>query len=884
MVLLSPYFPGVFASVQCHVFDGVTTDIQLSPDMNYYAALSPAGVGLFSVRDRDKLLLGKFRISNDISDKHGYLRKILWISNSMFCCLTTFGHILLFNLSKTTEIKLFRIISSGIFTCFAKHHNDLCMGDEEGQITIISTNNKILATQKLLEVPIKSIQINNEVGLILAADGSVWKIQTGRHPFVATKLQLDQCTHISIHKTQNLGAALTINGQIRVTDFDEMDLSINFKKSMSCTSFTWAPDGYSLFLVFLNGTCGYWNYMHRRFQQFDIKELSECHCACFSGSQLFAATSVGLIEIPFYQVSRGPSPVLFHRERVIECRKTAGETIPVTYNMPDAYSSQLQEIRSVVGDIKCRFYAVAGISGVLLLSRTSGKWLRPNQKKIVAKCMCWLDRILVIANVDERKVKCRLEFYQLIPFEVVRVINLPSIPTAMDSDDKRLVCSLPGKLLVVDGSSESFIDLTGVPVQCAVHSASNSVIALTQTRELYIFRDGQVVHTFPNVSDFFIDTGFGLLFVTQQHKVFVLSLFKKLCLNPFFETSDVVLGVYPSCSCLMSLRYHIGRPLSITANPFFDISIVSEMRNPDKAAETISLMRSSPAFPNLLRQVLVFALREKLGVNCVLFLEHFPDHRMEALSGALRAVESPERQGVFQMTGPPSYLFMEFAGVSQKCGRIVEFEQRKEVPRSALMSAALLLPVIMEEEGPLVGFPASLFILSKIHDNIDYIESLMRFLDPLLAPPETTDDNKVRGVGMIFEPADYYDLKARLLNVIDESLLDLVDRAQPGLLLSFAECFNVRLGDFFMKYCVLDSDHDIVTLMDRLAPQITAGDLSRSDCQALYPETMRGGWNVWTAALMLVSGDSAQAFSFVAQHPELKLQLRGSQWQHFIDT
>ena len=98
----------------------------------------------------------------------------------------------------------------------------------------------------------------------------------------------------------------------------------------------------------------------------------------------------------------------------------------------------------------------------------------------------------------------------------------------------------------------------------------------------------------------------------------------------------------------------------ISVNYFFDLSIVSELQNPDLAASTILPMKNAKFFPNLLKQICVFGLRQRMGKNCIKFLSHFPDIFEYCLSAALRSVESPERQDVFQMIGKPSKIFSSF--------------------------------------------------------------------------------------------------------------------------------------------------------------------------------------------------------------------------------
>jgi hypothetical protein len=334
---------------------------------------------------------------------------------------------------------------------------------------------------------------------------------------------------------------------------------------------------------------------------------------------------------------------------------------------------------------------------------------------------------------------------------------------------------------------------------------------------------------------------------------------------------------------LLSIPSNATKPFKPVLNQFFDISVVSKISEPKKAAKAMRTMQGSPSFKRMLLQVAIFALRQKLGRFCVAFLEEFPAYLPETLASALRAVESPERVGAFEILGPPSRLFMNFAGLTAR-GAPVEFNQEREVPHQNLIAAAWLLPVIMEEEGPTIGFPASLFVLSKVHDSVDYIESLMRFLDPLLAKPVETPDGKLNCVGMVLEKEMYNQLRKRMFAAIEDACLDLMRRCLPHLVLALCDCFHISLKPLLVKFQAIGAQFQLLRLMDQLAPLVTNNTLERSDCRRLYRETLAGGWDSWTAALMLLSGDSQESFKFLAIHPDLKRQFRDSQWQHLIDT
>jgi hypothetical protein len=68
----------------------------------------------------------------------------------------------------------------------------------------------------------------------------------------------------------------------------------------------------------------------------------------------------------------------------------------------------------------------------------------------------------------------------------------------------------------------------------------------------------------------------------------------------------------------------------------------------------------------------------------------------EHLAAALRAVESPERRGVFEVLCTASQLFMDFGGVEQKDGEVIKFVGVGDPPQDDLTAAAWLLPVILD--------------------------------------------------------------------------------------------------------------------------------------------------------------------------------------------
>jgi hypothetical protein len=383
------------------------------------------------------------------------------------------------------------------------------------------------------------------------------------------------------------------------------------------------------------------------------------------------------------------------------------------------------------------------------------------------------------------------------------------------------------------------------------------------------------------VSGFCIDSEFGILFVVSGIRVRFLELFKGVRLQPFMETSEVVIGALPYGSIVVSLPAASSRPFSATLTPFFDLSVVSELHDPDKAAMTV---RRMPNIRCRIRQVAVFALRQKMGGNCLQFLSHFPEEYKNALSSALRAVESPERQSVFEILGPPSHIFMDFACLSRKEGGLISFEQRRAVSAEDMQSAALLLPVIMEEEGPRVAFPATLFVLSKLHCDLDYLESLMRFLDPLLAEVVEREDGKLDCVGMVLERDDYNGLKFRLQRIVEDCMIDALVKLNPNLMFHISLFFRADLRDFLARNRSMDSGFDVMRLISDLARLNDRGEIWKKELRNVYLEMEQAGWKSWSLALMLICGDFGRVSQILRKDVVLKKLFEESEWQHLIDA
>ena len=99
----------------------------------------------------------------------------------------------------------------------------------------------------------------------------------------------------------------------------------------------------------------------------------------------------------------------------------------------------------------------------------------------------------------------------------------------------------------------------------------------------------------------------------------------------------------------------------------------------------------------------------------------------------------------------------------------------------------------MEEEGPNVAFPAAIYVLGKSHMMIDFVESLVRFLDPLLSGGKETVEGMVDCVGMKMTRAEYVELYSRMMKTFETSFLDLMVQYKPHIALQFSRAAKLDI-------------------------------------------------------------------------------------------
>lgn len=872
-----------------HPKNCLTFNISINQSSTCYLTQSPSLISICDIKNNNK----KQYFSNNEKFISGSFVQAEFETDNRICVLTDHGHI--YGIKKagsfSYEKSFIKSPLKTVISCFCCYHSNIICCDDEGNLLFFDKklNCKVY---KFCTCNVKKIRCGKHYGAILISDGSLYYFDTDellKDNVQFKKYKCDDFIEDIDASNNDIFAFYLIKGFVNISDFKKINMSFKAQKCKKCTM-DWSRDGLNLICAFQSGYCYIWSLSSKIAKLYKIEEFNSILSIKFLNEFLVASNEIGILFIPFFKNVICSSPILFNNDSVVEFRATEKEPISIQYRIPEKFIKIIKKIEFVSSDEKNRFFAISGSKNMLLLSRTSGKMLHLKQfSKFNILGHSWIDeKLCVLSYVSESR--CNLIICKLIPFEIVKKIEFKSVPLLIQCDSVCCAVAFKKHIRVFSNNSEidknALLKVSHRPLQIGIHSLSNQVIVLLSNFELVVFNIDEAKEKVisSNVSHFIIDHNYGFIFIACGFKIF-LSPLSNIKFTLFMETSDAVLGVFPNCSSLMSMKANMFPPFQPKNNQFFDLSIVSEMKDPNKAANIVRSLQNSPIFVNLLRQITIFSLREHLGSECVNFLYNFPEYMNEVLVSSLRAVESPERQEVFKEIGKPSFIFMEIANLSMNlCQVIGEFHQFKEVSEKELSIAAIFLPVILEEEGPLIAFPASLFILSKFYDNLDYVESLVRFLDPLLTKSIEIKGNKVICTGMEFERDVYYELKKRLLLMIENCVIKLMKQYLPNIAYCFADNFDFKLQDILKKYKKIDEEFSLVTLLDNMIPLSNNGILSKRDFLNLYNEVSRGNWKKYSEALLLLSGEYKQFSKILDKNPKLKKQFRGTQWQYLIDA
>ncbi|EAY04208.1 hypothetical protein TVAG_298280 [Trichomonas vaginalis G3] len=883
-----------------HSTDGLTLNILLCPRHKYFLTVSLSSLNLWSAEDSLRTFITSYTLTQNYIDQYGLFNQAAWINGDVFAALTMPGNVLFFQIhNENTEIRLISVAASdskSIFTSISSFANYLVASTNNGEIVIIAPNSKSHIQHKVIDDHIKSISIIGNHGTLLAGNRLAYRFTINKTVLVEKNYDLglqkiDIKSAITISQSPNrlFTAILNPAGFIYVTNFTDYTNSFKIPSQLSVI-FLWSQDGNTLIAIFRDGTVYIISMLLRVPRRMKIPELEGCNAAALGRGHIFASTAAGLVNIPILTSPRSGYPLIFGPNTLYAFRCVDRKAFSVNFVLPTPIENTIKQIDYAAADNIERFVAFSGRGQIFLLDQVLGKWISPQTPKINCRGLCWSGRLLCCLSFNSETLQYSLNVFEIHMYEFLSLIftfSLPSRPISITADEKLITIILTNKVLMFkDLKCIGSMSFPSQPINVQPNHQNSAIFVQLLDRKLQMIdlntMQTPVVHD--DCGDFIVDSGFGIIFVQTGLRI-KLSSIKNIKFGPFIETSDITVGVFPRCTSILMLQSTAKPPFTPNLNQFFDLSIVRELKDPANAAAIVK-QRLHPGylFTAALRQISVFSLRDRLGNLLVPFLEYFPEERNTALASALRAVESPERKGVFQVLGHVSSIFVEMANAEMmQTDEYITFVDKEGDGKRDIENAALLLPVVMEEDGPLIGFPAAIYSLTKLHTRIDFVESLVRFLDPLLSGGKPIGNGMVDCVGMQLTVAQYKNLYNRTINAFEFCLVDLMKKILPNIALQFINATKIDAIEIFKKNIAEDDAFNIATILDTVGPLITSGEFERSDATKFSSLTLNGGWMCWTCALLLLTSRSSDAILILNRTPKLKKQILNSQWKHLIE-
>jgi hypothetical protein len=203
------------------------------------------------------------------------------------------------------------------------------------------------------------------------------------------------------------------------------------------------------------------------------------------------------------------------------------------------------------------------------------------------------------------------------------------------------------------------------------------------------------------------------------------------------------------------------------------------------------------------------------------------------MAKVLPKVDPEVRSEIPQDIVRPSNLFCRIStAMRTDSGQFVS-----EDPTNPADSLALL-PIILEEEGPAVGFDAGIFCLSKFFRTEDELSIILSFLSPLFTIPVRLGNMISLDAVQIDAPV-YGQLVQRLREVITNCLLDLLKEFRIVQLVDLAARTKTALNGFLVRNAGVDRMFEV----EQVRQEAT-------DVPETFREELRAAkWETWTRAL-----------------------------------
>lgn len=812
-----------------HNFDSPTTEIVMCPSRKRFLMVSPSSLAIWQYNKLDFEPEMFFHVPKE--HKHNiFFAHGIWMGQNQLALLTYSGSILLFDVAKQ-----FRVIGQLMasernrYTSIASYDVFVIASDEEGNINILSSEETKKISFKVASSCIKSILMSKKYGMFFTDDLTVSSFKS------SNKMLSDPKYDIRV-KSYNARPAIIALSSCYAAIYDPSGslvlIEFNFEqKTLSqipiVFAMSFSPDGEYLFLLCYK-QIGLYSFQSNTLKYYDAEEITDGKSIVISDYYVIASTTKGLITYPIYSLSNG---IIKGPNEIKEIVQTSSGCAAMSYLFDDL-------IEYVAPDLIKKYIAVSINSNICIVSRKSCFKYFPRHQSICVKGLAWFNLDLVVLNLNKLTKVLSLYLFKLTKENLTleKTISLSQFPNHINYTDSFLCLTFKQSVVTINKN----FDMKTYFLERNLRSSyitDNCIFVLLKDNCLVKIVSEDCCKTIETeISSFFIEKNY--IFITKKNKV-LYTYHDRIDFKMLVYASDTIVDVNSNTSSILTINStDIDEKPSFI--PYFNLFGIS---NKDETKMNIQKLMRFDNYQQIIIQIAGNALKVHQGKECVNFLRLFPEKFDENIISILRSSEKEEREYICNELGSISTIFKSIAGVTCQNYKFVD-DLSKTQNKGKI--ASLLLPVLLEEEGPLVAFPAALYFINNNHESMNDIRPYLHFLEPLLVDPLKNKDESCTCVGMVLLENEYLRIKEILDETVDRCMIDMLLNFKLDVLLDFADVFNISITNFLKNHHKIENCFSLADLVDRCRKI----EIEIPRLKLLISCLIKNKWINWASALL----------------------------------
>ena len=831
-------FPGDLQVVLSHPKDVPYVDMKKCPGRRRFALVSAEELAVYNADQAVPELAASFRLAEK-TKANGLFVNMCWVDVKVIAVLSNIGKVYLFMFGEKGLTPMCIIADlNRKATAVAGYSSQLLVGYEDGSVEALQLTDDGCSTiceKQISEYSIKSIHVARSKILILVGNAQVYladglnSLKNGDLSSIAG----GAFSKVATAEIRNMAALYDPKVEtVTLTDLDKNDTLLEVKTVLSM-AFSW--DG-SILVMLCRNEIVWWSARSRQLMHFRRAQCTNGYSVILLSNMMVVATLQGIQIFDIVQSSHANVCLLSSSSKVVEFRPTERELMSIVHSL-DSFGS----IDFAIADGYERFICIASSSRIGVISRRTMRIVELSHSIENIRGIEWLGERLCVTSYDFRTGQYTLNIMKLTETELkhIKTILLSSRPMAIGSDSfEYLVISLSTGVLTISKNLTSNVHIVSSPLTMVKpHTKSGLLFALNQRMQLLTvpLMSSDLAPTVirEHVFDFYISPQLSLLFVIDHTGLWISTIAETFSFIQFSALNGYPIGIEPSLFSLVVFDDNACHCL-----PFLEPLAISYLEDTEKC---LNFLRDSGCdLVSQLTNITVTQAKNRDMDDCFALLQALPETRDTVIVHALRRLETPERQIIYDTLDNSCEMFCRLSSSKTvQNGNITVFESVDGTRNVSL--AALLLPVLLEENGPTVAFPAAIFCILMSHDSSSDIKSYGRFLEPLTCPVSAESPDMVVCVGVHLNVDTYTDLKMELESALFTSFCDLLSRGQFSLLLALQKHLKAPLVTFL-------SDPRTAIIKSN-PPVIDTSKFSSRTISHFSDLFRRQGWSSWVDSL-----------------------------------